>query len=302
MEPSLLVLAAGIGSRYGGLKQLDSFGPFGENIIDYSIFDAIRIGCKKVVFIIREEFETDFKGIITNKFEDKIAVSFAYQEMNRIPKGIAVPAKREKPWGTAHAVLVAMDKITEPFMVINADDYYGAESFGIGYNFLLNLDEQDEQNYCIVGYKLANTLSEYGSVSRGICEMDEMNYLKSLTERTKIFRKEDGIFFEDNDGTLTRVQGDTMVSMNLMGFTPSIFCHLESYFENFLHEHIKDLKREALLPTVVNEVVHTGRASVKILPTSSSWFGVTYQKDKELVRKKIMDLHQKGVYPKRLWS
>jgi len=302
MEPSLLVLAAGIGSRYGGLKQLDSFGPYGENIIDYSIFDAIRIGCKKVVFIIREAFESEFKEIITNKFADKIAVSFAYQELDRVPEGVTVPANREKPWGTAHAVMVAADKINEPFMVINADDYYGADSFKIGCDFLSALDERDEKNFCIVGYKLANTLSEYGSVSRAICEMDDMNYLKSLTERTKIFRKEDGIFFEDDDGTLARVHEDTIVSMNLMGFAPSFFRHLESYVEKFIRLHSQDLKKEALLPTVVNEVIHTGKARVKILPTNASWFGVTYKEDKELVRKKIRQLYHEGVYPEKLWS
>jgi len=302
MEPSLLVLAAGIGSRYGGLKQTDSFGPYGENIIDYSIFDAIRIGCKKVVFIIREAFESEFKEAITNKFDDQIAVSFAYQELDRVPEGVTVPANREKPWGTAHAVLVAADQINEPFMVINADDYYGADAFKIGYNFLSNLHYQDDKIYCIVGYKLANTLSEYGSVSRAICEMDDMNYLKSLTERTKIFREEDGIYFQDDNGKLIKVSGDTLVSMNLMGFTPSLFRHLESYVEEFIRMHSQDLKKEALLPTLVNEVIHTGNARVKILPTNASWFGVTYQEDKELVRKKIRQLHHKGVYPEKLWS
>lgn len=302
MKPSLLVLAAGIGSRYGGLKQLDSFGPYGENIIDYSVFDAIRIGCKKAVFVIREGFEDDFKNLITNKFDDKIEVSFAYQEIYNVPEGVTVPPNREKPWGTAHAVLAAADKINEPFMVLNADDYYGASSFKIGCDFLSNLDERDEQNYCLIGYKLANTLSEYGSVSRGICEMDEKNYLHSLTERKKIFSKEKDIFFEDDDGTLKKVQGDTIVSMNLMGFTPSIFRHLKSYVEKFIRTNSQDVKKEALLPTVVNEVIQKDRAKVKILPTDSNWFGVTYQEDKELVREKIRGLHRNGVYPEKLWT
>jgi len=301
MRPCLLVLAAGIGSRYGGLKQLDTFGPSGEKILDYTIFDAIRIGFEKVVFVIRKEFEQDFKKELSSKFDKRIEVSFVYQELEMVPKGVKVPPEREKPWGTAHAVLVAATKIKEPFVVLNSDDFYGQESIKIAFDYLSSLDNRDEKNYCIVGYKVCNTLSEHGAVSRGVCETDASGNLISITERKQIFRKDDKIVFIDEEGSLIQIGHDIMVSMNLMGFTPSIFKHLDSYVEHFIRTYSHDNKKESLLPESVNEVVSRGKTIVKILPTNAEWFGVTYREDRELVARKINELHENGIYPQKLW-
>jgi hypothetical protein len=301
MRPCLLVLAAGIGSRYGGLKQLDTFGPSGEKILDYTIYDAIRIGIKKVVFVIRKEFEQDFINELSSRFEKKIEVSFVYQELDNVPQGVRIPPDREKPWGTAHAVLVGAAKINEPFIVLNADDFYGQESIKIAFDFLSSLEQEDNGHYCIVGYKLGNTLSEHGSVSRGVCDTDERGNLISIMERKRIFRKDDKIVFEDEDGSLVQLSDDVMVSMNLMGFTPSMFTHLTSYVERFIRAYSNDNKKESLLPEAVNEVVSSKIATVKILQTYAGWFGVTYREDREMVAHKINKLHNEGIFPKKLW-
>ena len=301
-KPSLLILAAGVGSRYGGLKQLDTFGPNGETIIDYSIYDAIRAGFGKLVFIIRKDIEKPFRENLGKKIESRIPVEYCFQELDRLPDGFQIPAGRKKPWGTGHAILVGKSAIHEPFGVINGDDFYGANSFRVLHDFLKNAKDTDQADYSMVGFTLRNTLSEHGSVSRGVCYADEKGNLKNAVEFTKIEKDGPKAKFTDDKGTVQPLSGDEIVSMNMWGFTPSLFGHLETQFVDFLKSHGNELKSEYFIPTVVNNLISTQRARVKIAHTPDSWFGVTYPEDKQSVIKSIAELIQQGVYPAKLWD
>ncbi|WKN30646.1 sugar phosphate nucleotidyltransferase [Porifericola rhodea] len=299
MKPTLLVLAAGMGSRYGSLKQLDKFGPSGETIIDYSIYDAIRAGFGKVVFVIRKSIEAEFTEVFFKKFAGKIELDYVLQELDRLPEGVSLPEERTKPWGTGHAVLVAAEKINEPFAVINADDYYGYRSFQIMADFLSNLDKVE---HCLVGYRLRNTLSEHGYVSRGICQVDDKEYLESVKERTHIYLTDnDKVVYKEGEQEV-ELSGEEVASMNLMGFAPEAFKQFKASFDVFIKENINDLKKEFFLPSVVNEIIQTGQAKVKVLRTADKWFGVTYKEDKEVAQQKLEKLVEEGVYPDNLWA
>ena len=296
MNQTLIVLAAGMGSRYGGLKQLDQFGPSGEAIIDYSLFDAQQVGFDKVVFVIRKHMEDAFRERFAHNLEGKMDVHFVYQELDILPKGFDIPAGREKPWGTAHAMWMAHSVVNEPFTVINADDFYGRSAYELSYNhFLQGTDEN-----CLIGYQLANTISEFGSVSRGVCSVDENGYLEKINERTKIYRKDGILGYEEND-QIHELSEDTNVSMNMMGFGPAIFDYIEEIFIEFLKEHGQELKSEFFLPIVLEKMITGGAGKVKVYQTDARWFGVTYQEDKEHVTKQINGLIKKGLYPAKLW-
>lgn len=298
MKPTLVVLAAGMGSRYGGLKQIDEFGPSGEAIIEYSIFDAIRAGFGKVVFIIRETIEKDFKAFIGDKFEGKIDIAYAYQELDHLPKGFTVPEGREKPWGTAHAMMVAKDVVNEPFAIINADDFYGADAYQVMGDFLSKLSN-DSNSYALLGYYVKNTLSENGSVSRGVCQLDDNNYLESIVERTKIFPQDDKIVFEEDDKQ-TVLSPETPVSMNFMGFTPAVFPLLEEKFIAFLEKDINTPKSEFFIPLALSLFVEEKSATVTVLETAAKWFGVTYKEDKQAAQDQLTQLIDAGKYPTNL--
>ncbi len=301
MKTTLLFLAAGMGSRYGGLKQLDQFGPNGETLMEYSIYDGIKAGFEKIVFVIRRDFEEAFKKTYIDKIKDKIEVGYVFQELTALPRGFSVPEGREKPWGTGHAIMAAKDRIDDPFAVVNADDFYGREAYQVIHDFLANLDKYDSTTYTIIGYPLPKTLSDHGHVSRGVCEIDLDGYLIKLTERLKIAREKDGIYYHE-DGKSFLLRENTPVSMNLMGFDPTFFDHLERYFTDFLKESIDDLKSEYLLPTIVNKLAVTNQVKVKVLKTDAQWFGITYQEDRPIVIKKIKDMVDNGVYPLNLWK
>ncbi|MCL1938339.1 MAG: nucleotidyltransferase [Candidatus Azobacteroides sp.] len=301
MKPTLFVLAAGMGSRYGGLKQLDGVGPNGETIMDYSIFDAVRGGFGKVVFVIRKSFENDFREKILKKYEHIIPVEIVFQELDCLPEGFAVPDNRIKPWGTNHAVLMGKTVIKEPFAVINADDFYGKESFGVLASFLQSL-ENKKNIYAMVGYRIGNTLSESGSVARGICSTDNDGFLTSVVERTYIIRDTDGIVkYRDEENGLSPVDENTPVSMNMWGFTPEYFDYSDKQFIEFLKQNSENLKAEFFIPSVVNYLIECGRVKVKVLDTPSKWFGVTYAEDRPSVVKKIKELIEVGEYPKKLF-
>ncbi len=301
MKPTLFVLAAGMGSRYGGLKQLDGLGPNGETIMDYSIYDAIRAGFGKVVFVIRRVFEADFREKIVSKYADRIPVELVFQELDNLPAGFKVPEGREKPWGTNHAVLMGKDVIHEPFAVINADDYYGRESFQVLADYLKSI-EGTEGKYAMVGYRVSNTLSESGSVARGVCETNEQGFLTKVTERTKILREEDGVIrFIEEDGK-TALDENTPVSMNMWAFTPDYFRYSEQCFVEFLKEHGNELKSESYIPSLVDELIHSGKATCRVLDTPSRWFGVTYATDRPQVVEKFAQLVKDGVYPSPLFA
>ena len=299
MKPTLLVLAAGMGSRYGGLKQIDPIGPSQETIIDYSIHDAIAAGFGKIVFIIREGFKKEFKECFDTKLSGKIEVDYVTQEIIKVPEGASYNLDREKPWGTGHAILVAKDSINEPFAVINADDYYGVEAFKVMADFLMN--SSSEQEYAMVGYKLANTISENGSVSRGVCATNASQHLETVIERTHIEKLEEGIAYKENE-KWTSISGDTTVSMNFWGFTPELFNHLQEQFVSFLAEEGQAMKSEFFIPSVVAEIIADGNTNVKVLKSAAQWFGVTYREDKDKAVKAILDLVEKGVSPSKLWS
>ena len=300
MKPTLFVLAAGMGSRYGGLKQLDGLGPHGETIMDYSIYDAIQAGFGKVVFVIRRVFEQDFREKIVSKYENRIPVELVFQDLDNLPAGFTVPEGREKPWGTNHAVLMGKDVIHEPFAVINADDYYGRESFKVLADYLSSIEGKEGQ-YAMVGYRVANTLSESGTVARGVCETDENGYLTKVTERTKILREEDGVIrYIEEDGK-TAVEDNTPVSMNMWAFTPDYFKYSEDYFVSFLKEHGQELKSEFFIPLMVDVLIHSGKATCRVLDTPSKWFGVTYATDRPQVVAKFAELVEKGIYPSPLF-
>lgn len=300
MKPTLLVLAAGMGSRYGGLKQLDGLGPNGETIMDYSIYDAIRAGFGKLVFVIRRHFADDFRRQIISKYENHIPVEVVFQELDNLPEGFTVPEGREKPWGTNHAVLMAKKVIFEPFAAINADDFYGRHSFAVLGKQLAAM-EGWQNNYCMVGYRIGNTLSESGAVARGVCETNADNYLTGVVERTAIERIDGEICFTDENGQKVVVAENTPVSMNMWGFTPDYFKYSETYFADFLKANAANLKSEYYIPLMVNELITRGKAKVKVLETTSKWFGVTYAADRQSVVDKIRTLVDAGEYPKKLF-
>lgn len=300
MKPTLFVLAAGMGSRYGGLKQLDGLGPNGETIMDYSIYDAMKAGFGKIVFVIRSSFEEDFKRVVINKFKDLIDTDIVFQEINKVPEGSTYIPEREKPWGTNHAVLMGKDVIHEPFAVINADDFYGQESFSILADFLRNV-EGKKNEYCMIGYRVGNTLSESGSVSRGVCVVDEEENLQNVVERTSIEEKGGTIFYLNENNEEVTLQPNTPVSMNMWGFTPDYFDYSEEYFKEFLIENGQKLKSEFYIPLAVNNLIVEKKATCKVLDTPSKWFGVTYAQDRQQVVLKINELIRKGVYPAKLF-
>ena len=296
MKPTLLVLAAGMGSRYGGLKQMDGVGPHGEIIMDYSIMDAIRAGFGKVVFVIRHSFEEEFKSRINAAhFGNKIEVEYVFQELDKLPAGFKVPEGREKPWGTNHAILMAKEVIHEPFAIINADDFYGRDAFEVMAKHLMTL-EGTKGKYCMVGYRLENTLSENGTVSRGVCETSADGLLIGMTERTSIGHTANGIEYKDSDGSMHPLPADATVSMNLFGFTPDYFEKSEELFVDFLKEHGNELKSEYYIPFAVNTFIHNGYATMTVLKTTAQWFGVTYKEDRPMVVARLAKLHDQGVY------
>lgn len=299
MKPTLLILAAGMGSRYGGLKQVEPVGPNGETILEYSIFDAIRAGFGKVAFIIRQHFADEFKNRFNSKLEDKIDVAYVYQELDKLPEGYKLPENREKPWGTGHAILMGKDLIKEPFAAINADDFYGTEAFHAMADFLKN--HVSSQKHGMVGYLLKNTLSDFGTVSRGVCKTDSDNNLIEITERTKIARENNTICYIDENGQKMELNEESLVSMNFWGFHPSLFQYLEDQFKDFLDENINSPNLEFYIPSAVFNLIKSGKIQSEVLIADSPWFGVTYPEDKTYVVEQIRELTDKGVYPKMLW-
>jgi NDP-sugar pyrophosphorylase family protein len=299
MKPTLLILAAGMASRYGSMKQTEGFGPDGETIMDYSIYSAIKAGFGKVVFIIRKDFAENFKANFEPKLAGKIAVDYVYQERDSYVDAAFMPADRTKPWGTGHAMLCAKDAVKEPFAVINADDFYGQDAFDKAADFLLNKCTQ-KQN-AIIGYKLANTLSEHGTVSRGVCEVDDNNVLTNITERTKIYRKDGAIIFEEND-SFTPLADATNVSMNFWCFHPSIFNLTEILFNEFPKNNMENIKAEFFIPIVADHFINKFEGIIEVISTSSQWFGVTYKEDAEGVKESLHALIASGEYPPALWK
>jgi hypothetical protein len=300
MSPTLFVLAAGMGSRYGGLKQLDGLGPNGETIMDYSIYDALHAGFGKVVFVIRRSFEKDFVEKVVSKYEGIIPTEIVFQEVDKIPAGFTYDTEREKPWGTNHAVLMGAEVIKEPFAVINADDYYGTESFKILGDYLKSIAGK-KGDYCMIGYRIENTLSESGAVNRGVCSTDENGFLTSIVEREKIEKEGGSIMYKDENGVEQTIPGEVHVSMNMWGFTPDYFDYSMTLFKEFLAKNGQNPKSEFYIPTVVNDLIQNKKATVKVLDSPSKWFGVTYIEDRPLVILRINELNRKGVYPNKLW-
>jgi hypothetical protein len=299
MKPTLLVLAAGMGSRYGGIKQMDSFGPNGETIIDYSIHDAIASGFGKVVFIIRESFATEFKDLFEPKLKGKIQTEYVNQEMSSFTEGFQLPAERTKPWGTAHAVLCAKEVIHEPFAVINADDFYGRDAFDKAVIFLT--EEVSPKKYCIIGYELSKTISENGTVSRGVCEVDIEGNLTHINERTKIFPENGKIYYTES-GINVPLPADTVVSMNFWGFDPNVFEYIQKLFIRFLRENGGNPKAEFFIPIIGDAFIADGKGEIKVIPTSAQWFGVTYKEDAPHVKEEIHKLIAEGTYPEQLFQ
>ena len=301
MKPTLVVLAAGMGSRYGGLKQIDPVGPNGEIILDYSIFDALRGGFGKVVFIIRKDIEKDFREVVSKRWEGRVPVEYVYQQLDAIPAPYSVPEGRTKPWGTGHAVMCARDKVNEPFAVINADDFYGRSGYAkLGAALAENADPNE---FFMVGFPIRNTLSEFGAVSRGICRISADGFLEEVVERTKIEALGGGrAVFTDENGVRVELCGDEISSMNFWGFKPTLFDSMGGMFEDFLSKRGTELKSEFYIPFVVAELVRTGRARVKVLSSGDAWFGVTYREDKPRVQADIKALVASGVYPENLFA
>ena len=303
MKPTLLLLAAGMGSRYGGLKQLDGLGPNGETIMDYSIYDAIKAGFGKIVFVIRKDFEQDFREKILSKYEGHIPAELCFQSLDALPQGFSVPQDRVKPWGTNHAVLMAKDVIKEPFCVINCDDFYNRDAFMVIGQFLSSLPQGATNTYAMVGFRVGNTLSENGTVARGICSTNEAGHLTTVVERTEIMRVDGPVCYKDEQGAWVPVDDNTPVSMNMWGFTPDYFEHSEAYFKEFLADpkNMENLKAEFFIPLMVNKLINEGASTVKVLDTTSKWFGVTYAADREDTVKRIQKLIDEGVYPAKLF-
>lgn len=299
MKPTLLILAAGMGSRYGGIKQMDAFGPSGETIIDYSIYDAIRSGFGKVVFIIRKDFAEDFKNLFEPKLKGKIQTEYVMQEMDSYTEGLHSVVERTKPWGTAHAVLCAKEVIHEPFAVINADDFYGRDAFEKAVAFLNS--EVSPKKYCIIGYELSKTLSENGTVSRGVCDVDANGNLQSIVERIKIYPEGDKIFYEENSLRVP-LPPDTPVSMNFWGFDPNVFKFIQKLFSDFLRKNVENPKVEFFIPIIGDAFINEDKGEIKVIPTSSQWFGVTYKEDAPGVKESINQLIENGEYPVKLYK
>ncbi|MCQ2346646.1 MAG: nucleotidyltransferase [Paludibacteraceae bacterium] len=300
MKPTLFVLAAGMGSRYGGLKQIDGLGPNGETIMDYSVFDALRAGFGKIVFVIRKDFEDDFRRVVLKKYQDKVPCEVCFQSLDKVPEGYTYNPERTKPWGTNHAVLMGKECINEPFAVINADDFYGKESFQVLADYLKSI-EGTEGKYCMIGYRVANTLSENGTVSRGVCSTDTQGYLTDVVERTSIEEVGGHILFKDEEGKDVELAPNTPVSMNMWGFTPEYFRHTEEAFKAFLSQYGQEMKKEFYIPTLVNDLIVAGKATCRVLDTPSKWFGVTYAEDRPQVVMKLNALIKQGVYPEKLF-
>jgi dTDP-glucose pyrophosphorylase len=298
-KPTLVILAAGMGSRYGGLKQIDVFTPEGDTIIDFSIYDALRAGFGKFVFIIRKSFEKEFKEIFNKKLEGKAEVAYVYQELENVPDKYINP-ERTKPWGTGHALLMTKDVVKENFAIINADDFYGPEAFEV---MAKSLMEKDKESYDFntMAYLLKNTVSDHGFVSRGECDVNEKGFLTGVTERTHIEKIDGKLMRKEDDGAFVEIDENTVVSMNFWGFTPKCFEFGNQLFEQFLEETKTDLKAEFYLPSIVNEILKSGKASVEVLKSDAKWFGVTYKEDKEIVEKAIGELKKQNVYPRNLW-
>lgn len=305
-KPVLVVMAAGMGSRYGGLKQIDPVDKEGHIIMDFSIFDAVKAGFEKVVFIIKKENEQDFRAAIGDRLSEKIKVSYVFQELTNLPEGYVVPEGRVKPWGTGHAIMSCMGEIDGPFVVINADDFYGSHAFQVAYDYLTtHQDEEGIYRYMMVGYRLENTLTDNGHVARGVCEMDAQGYLADIHERTHIEKRGNGAAYTEDEGkTWIPISGDATVSMNMWGFSESILGELQSRFSTFLEENLEKnpLKCEYFLPFVVDELLKEGRATVAVEKSQDKWFGVTYKEDKPMVMAAIQNLKDQGVYPAHLWK
>ncbi len=299
-KPTLVILAAGLGSRYGSLKQIDRIGPSGERIIDYSVYDALNAGFGKIVYIIRKKFHKEFKEVILNELPSDIETEIVFQELDSVPSANSFSKERVKPWGTAHALLCASSKINEPFAVINADDFYGAESYKIAAYFLTS--NKSDNEHALIGYKINNTLSEYGSVSRGVCESDSENNLVSIVERTEIKILDSKIIFKDENSNWNSLTGNEIVSMNMFAFKPSILNYFKTYFDEFLEQNKNNLKAEFFLPTVVDNLINSNKAIVKILETNASWFGLTYSEDKPIAKNRITALVNKGTYKNKIWA
>lgn len=305
-KPVLVVMAAGMGSRYGGLKQIDPVDKEGHIIMDFSIFDAVKAGFEKVVFIIKKENEQAFRTAIGDRLSEKIKVSYVFQELTNLPEGYVVPERRVKPWGTGHAIMSCMGEIDGPFVVINADDFYGSHAFQVAYDYLTtHQDEEGIYRYMMVGYRLENTLTDNGHVARGVCEMDAQGYLADIHERTHIEKRGNGAAYTEDEGkTWIPISGDATVSMNMWGFSESILGELQSRFSAFLEENLEKnpLKCEYFLPFVVDELLKEGRATVAVEKSQDKWFGVTYKEDKPMVMAAIQNLKDQGVYPAHLWK
>jgi choline kinase len=303
MKPTLLILAAGMGSRYGGLKQVDPVGLHGEAIIDYSIFDAIRSGFGKVVFVIRESFADDFRAGFDRKLKNKIKTAYVYQELNTfVPESAVIHPDRMKPWGTGHAVLVARDVIKEPFVVINADDFYGPSAYSLIPKYLSTNTSLVNPQYCMVGYRLSNTLSDHGYVSRGVCQTNSDEFLETVVERTHIEKIDGKIISKIDETHSLQLSGDEVVSMNIWGFMPSFFGFLDEYFEKFIRKNAGNPKAEFYIPYVVNELIRSGTIALKVLRSNDQWFGVTYKEDKIIAETSIRQLTGSGIYPVKLWD
>ena len=303
MKPTLFLLAAGMGSRYGGLKQLDKLGPHGETIMDYSIYDAINAGFGKLVFVIRKDFEEDFRNIVLSKYEGHIPCELVFQALDALPEGFTCPAERTKPWGTNHAVMMGKDVIKEPFAVLNCDDFYDRDAFQVMGKWLSELPEGSTGKYAMVGFRVGNTLSESGTVSRGVCENDENHHLTSVVERTKIQRFDGVVKYLDDDDNWVAIPDTTPVSMNFWGFTPDYVAHSEEYFKTFLSDpkNMENLKSEFFIPLMVDKLIKDGTATCEVLDTTSKWFGVTYPEDRPEVVAKFQKLADDGVYPEKMF-
>ena len=298
---TLVLLAAGMGSRYGGVKQIDGVGPNGEAIIDYSIYDALRAGFTDLCFIVRAEIEDDVREFFNGKFPDSVGVSFAIQSLDDLPGGRSVPVERSKPWGTAHAVYAARSKVTTPFAVVNADDFYGRDAYKTLQAYLAALSA-DETDYAMVGYRLDETLSEHGTVSRGICRKDSDGFLQTITEHKKIARKGDQIVDALDDGSEVALQPDDVTSMNMFGFTPAVFDQIDEQFSLFVDRNGTDPKSEFYIPNLMTELIVASTAQMRVLSTTSQWFGMTYREDKDAVQARIRSFVDSGIYPSRLWE